>query len=70
MCMYPLSNIVKVPRGIQGEKSREDTTSSGKLASTIRAQVSPHRGQNQVFERVSVPCWHVPPLQMLHENHS
>ena len=29
------SKIEKVPRGIQGEKSRKDTTSSGKLVSTI-----------------------------------
>ena len=47
-CLHPLSNIEKVPSGIQGEKSRKDTASSGKLVSTIRRQVSPHRGQNQV----------------------
>ena len=31
------SKVVKLPRGIQGEKSRKDTASSGKLVSTIGA---------------------------------
>ena len=35
--MHILCKIEKVPRGIQGEKSRKDTASSVKLASPIGA---------------------------------
>ena len=35
------SKIEKVPRGIRGEKSSKDMTSSRNLVSTIGAQVSP-----------------------------
>ena len=38
------SKIEKVPRGIQGEKSREGTAIAGKLVSTIGTQASPNRG--------------------------
>ena len=38
-----LSKIEKVPRGIQGDKSRKDTASSGKLVSTIGALASPKK---------------------------
>ena len=57
-----LSKIEKVPRGIRGEKSSKDMTSSRNLDSTIGAQASPTMvGRNQVTGRVSVPFWHATP---------
>ena len=41
--MIQISNIEKVPRGIQGEKSSKDTASSRNLVSTIGAQASPKK---------------------------
>ena len=40
------SNIEKVPRGIQGEKSGKDMASSRNLVSTIGAQASPTMGDD------------------------
>ena len=55
---------MKVPRGIQGEKSSKDMASSRNLVSTIGAQESPKKGEgwNQVSGRVSIPCWHATPV--------
>ena len=51
-----LSKIEKVSRGIQYEKSRKDTASSGKLDSIIGTGKSQKWGRNQVSGRVSFPC--------------
>ena len=56
--------IEKVPRGIQGEKSKKDMASLKNLVSTFGAQASPKKGgRNQVSGRVSVPCWHAKPFE-------
>ena len=41
---YFTSKIEKVPRGIRGEKSSKDMTSSRNSVSTIRALASPKMG--------------------------
>ena len=44
------SNIEKLPRDIQGEKSRNDTVTSEKFVSKIRVQASPQNdGIKKVF---------------------
>ena len=58
-----ISKIEKVPRGIRGEKSSKDMTSSRNLVSTRGALASPKIGwRNQVSGRVSVPCLHATPV--------
>ena len=42
------SKIEKAPRGIQGEKSSKDMTSSRNLVSTVGAQTSPKKGGGAV----------------------
>ena len=65
------SKIEKVPRGIQGEKSGKEMTSSRNPISTIGAQVSPKNGgRNQVSGRVSVPCWCATAVAHHHWSHS
>ena len=71
MCACILSKIEKVPRGIQGEKSRRDMASSRNLVSTIGAQASPKKGdRTRCPERYAFPGNMPYPLQMLHGNHS
>ena len=53
---------MKVPRGIQGEKSGKDKTISENLILTIGAYASPQKGLNQVSPKESVPCWHGTPV--------
>ena len=48
------SKIKKVPKDNQGDKSRKDTASSGKLISTIGSQASP-KGL-KVSRRLNVRC--------------
>ena len=57
------SKIEKVPRYIQGEKSRKDTAILGKPVSTIGAKASPkrfaallYRIQYSTLNRESIPC--------------
>ena len=44
MNLHVISKIEKVPRGIRGEKSSKDMTSSRNLVSTIGALASPKMG--------------------------
>ena len=58
-----VSKIEKVPRGIQGEKSRESYGKFGKTGFIIWSiSKSPKGGRNQVSGRVSVPCWIATPV--------
>ena len=43
-CVFDISKIEKVPRGIRGEKSSKDMASSRNLVSTIGALASPKLG--------------------------
>ena len=50
-----MNKIEKVPRGIQGEKSSKDTTSSRKVVSTIGALASPKKGDGTRNGKRSLP---------------
>ena len=50
-----MNKIEKVPRGIQGEKSSKDTTSTGKVVSTIGALASPKKGDGTRNGKRSLP---------------
>ena len=57
------SKLEKVPRSIQGEKSRKDTASSVKQVFNNKSlSMSPKGGRNQVSGRVSFPCWLATPV--------
>ena len=65
------SKIEKVPRGIRGEKSSKDVTSSRNQVSTIGAQASSTMGDGtRCPEGLAFPAGMQHPLQMLIENHS
>ena len=53
-----ISIIKKVPRDIQGEKTRKDPASSENWPKQL--EHNPQKGQNQVSGRVF--CWHATPV--------
>ena len=49
-------------RGMFETQKSGNKTSSGEIGLDIKTHISPKAGQDQVFGRVSVLCWHATPV--------
>ena len=52
-------------RGVFETQKSGNKTSSEEIGLNIRTLASPKVGQDQVYEGVSVPCWHTAPKRIL-----